>query len=469
MTFDDRGVESVEDPDEHKFVPLKQRAQTFIEPSKRKSKLTVRALMKMEYSDVLHRRHFGNLDSNEPVSRRYRSESVTSYTDSVPDTIDTNKKELGACVIVDVFSTGAQLANTLYAMGYKLICVLSADLKDLLNMVPEGMNYNFIATIVFNTNIEEGAALQEVKHELEKLHTHYPIEAIMAGAETGVELSDQLSEYFGMSTTNGTQLSEARRNKYIMAETIRAAGLRAVRQLRATTWQEIESFIEEWNPPSPFRVIVKPMDSAGSDDVTLCTSLVACQQAFGNIMGKVNGLGLVNRAVLVQEYLEGTEYVVDIVSRDGVHKVIGLWEYDRRPANGEGFVLFGQKILSSDAPHCREIIAYQKKVIDALGIRNGPTHGEVYSTLHYITVQCFALFLLGSAATSPPPLLPQYPPTPTPHIHPHRPLLFIQLNTYPVFSYTSSFVLPSSFLLLSGEVVQGRTSAGRGRGEVSWR
>jgi len=52
-------------------------------------------------------------------------------------------------------------------------------------------------------------------------------------------------------------------------------------------------------------------------------------------------------------------------------------EYDRRAVNGASFVCFGQKILSADEPRCAEMIAYQKRVIDALGIRNGPTHGEV--------------------------------------------------------------------------------------------
>ena len=38
-------------------------------------------------------------------------------------------------------------------------------------------------------------------------------------------------------------------------------------------------------------------------------------------LGKRNGLGLINDAVLAQEFLEGKEYVIDKVSKDGVHKV----------------------------------------------------------------------------------------------------------------------------------------------------
>ncbi|CAE7806005.1 ddaF, partial [Symbiodinium microadriaticum] len=202
----------------------------------------------------------------------------------------------------------------------------------------------------------------------------------MAGAETGVELADKLSSHLGLRT-NGTSKSEARRNKYIMGETIRAAGIRAVKQLRASTWGEIMEFLDEWRP-SPFQVVLKPISSAGSDDVILCQSVQGVQEAFGRIIGKINALGLVNSAVLVQEYLDGPEFVVDMVSRDGEHKVVAIWEYDWRPANNSTFVCHGCRLLSlEDQANCpadlNHLIAYQKRVCSALGILNGPSHGEI--------------------------------------------------------------------------------------------
>ena len=287
-----------------------------------------------------------------------------------PPTEDNSGK---AVVVTDTFTTGAVVANSLYKMGYKVICVLSADLKDLLKMIPEGLEVEFAATITLDVDAEHSEGIKSV---IDQIHAvGLPIVAIFAGAETGVELADELSEIMGLRT-NGTAQSDARRNKFVMGETVRAAGLRAVKQLRASVWGDIDAFLTEWKP-SPFKVIVKPVDSAGSDDVTLCLSLKDVQNAFGNIMGKINGLGLVNRAVLVQEYLEGQEYIIDMVSRDGVHKTAAVWAYDRRAVNGAGFVCFGQRMMMIDDPHIRELVEYQKKVITALGIRNGPTHGEV--------------------------------------------------------------------------------------------
>ena len=286
------------------------------------------------------------------------------HVESSPEEIK-NSGSTQRVAVVDPFSTGAMVAHLLSARGIDVVAVYSASMEqlgNLQNLVPKGITLNFVDVVAFEDIEVMAAKLKNVSE-------------IVPGTETGVELADKLSEFLKLRT-NGTVMSEARRNKYIMGETVRSAGVRAVRQLKSSVWGEIEAWLSAWNP-SPYKVIVKPLDSAGSDDVTLCLSEDEVKQAFGNIMGKVNGLGLVNRAVLVQEYLEGQEYVIDTVSRDGEHKVVAIWAYDRRAANGAQFVCFGQRLLTMSDEHCAEIVAYQLKVLDALGIKHGPTHGEV--------------------------------------------------------------------------------------------
>jgi biotin carboxylase len=122
---------------------------------------------------------------------------------------------------------------------------------------------------------------------------------------------------------------------------------------------------------------VKPVQSAGTDDVFLCTSKEEAEVAFNRILGKVNGLGQINESVLVQEFLVGKEYVVDKVSRDGVHKVVAIWEYDKRPVNGANFVYYGMRLMPSTTEKSQQMIAYADKVLDALGIKEGPSHMEI--------------------------------------------------------------------------------------------
>ena len=87
-----------------------------------------------------------------------------------------------------------------------------------------------------------------------------------------------------------------------------------------------------------------------------------------------------NDSVLVQEFLSGKEYVIDQVSKDGIHKLCALWEYDKRQVNGAAFVYHGSKLLDPSNSVGQELIAYASNVLDALSISHGPSHMECIFT-----------------------------------------------------------------------------------------
>jgi len=339
--------------------------------------------------DVLYRKHFNAHDV--PKARMLKKGTMSleglmgdwlKATPAQPPPAPGGEAEPSkpCVVVVDCFSTGAMVAHLALDRSYSVVRVDSFDNPDLAAMVASNCRTDYDEFFTFEMDEQAGlqGSLARLKDRIDG--TGLKVTAVVAGAETGVELADRLSELYNLQdasvATNGSSGTEARRNKYLMGEAVRAAGVRAVMQRRASTWAEIEAFLTEWQP-SPYNVIVKPMESAGSDDVTLCHSEAAVKTAFGNIMGKVNSLGCVNEGVLVQEYLQGTEYVVDTVSLAGAHKCVALWEYDRRPTNGAGFVLHGQRLMTADEPRAKELIEYMFEVLDALHIKNGPGHGEV--------------------------------------------------------------------------------------------
>jgi len=154
------------------------------------------------------------------------------------------------------------------------------------------------------------------------------------------------------------------------------AGLRAVREASGTKWAEVAGFLEIESLP----VVVKPVESAGSDGVMLCRTKQEAEAHFHLLMNAQRKVGSQGAAVLVQEFLKGKEYVVDHVSRDGVHKTVGLWVYDKRPCNGAQFVYYGKLPVPSTSEVAQKIIPYVRSVLDALQIKHGPTHGEVMMT-----------------------------------------------------------------------------------------
>lgn len=50
----------------------------------------------------------------------------------------------------------------------------------------------------------------------------------------------------------------------------------------------VGAFLDDWNPPSPWKAIVKPLDSAGSDNVFLVESRGEAEERFKVIDGKVS-------------------------------------------------------------------------------------------------------------------------------------------------------------------------------------
>jgi biotin carboxylase len=287
--------------------------------------------------------------------------------------------EKGIVVVVDPFSSGALVAAGVLQLNYRLVLVFSdADTTTAIG----GMQHSAAAfgapadsttAIQHNQRLPEAEAVAATLAELRALGA--PVAAVLAGAETGVLLADQLASKLG-TRSNPLELSLARRNKYVMGETVRAAGVRAVRQQRATEWATVKAFLDEWQP-SPFLAVVKPTQSAGSDDVFKCNSEAEVKTAFDKINGSINMLGVANEGVLVQEFLAGTEYVVDSVSRDGVHKVTAIWEYDKRSVNDANFVYFGMTLLPASGPVAQQLIAYSDSVLDTLGVVNGPGHMEI--------------------------------------------------------------------------------------------
>ncbi|CAM9760437.1 unnamed protein product, partial [Ectocarpus fasciculatus] len=125
--------------------------------------------------------------------------------------------------------------------------------------------------------------------------------------------------------------------------------------------------------------VVKPARGCASGSVFRCQGEREAMDAFDRILGtpKYGTPGEFNDEVLVQEFLVGTEYVVDTVSRDGEHKAVAIWRYDKRPANGAPFVYFSVKLMPSDGRAEQKVVEYAFKALDALGITFGPTHTEI--------------------------------------------------------------------------------------------
>jgi len=270
----------------------------------------------------------------------------------------------GAAVVVDAYSTGARLAPRFAAAGLPVVHVQSSPrLPDFyLRAFRAG---DFVESIVHEGELEATAA---------RVAAHEPA-FVVVGAEPGVPLADALSERLGLPS-NGSAQSPARRDKNAMSEALRAAGLRTAEALKTSSVSEAIEWAAQRGGAS---VVVKPLDSAGTDGVSICHDGTAIEAAFAAILGRPNALHGANEELLVQELLEGTQLFVNSISWDGVHHVSEVWR-DNKLRRGANFIYDFEELLPRHGEQQDQVVPYVEAVLDALGIRFGPAHTEVMLT-----------------------------------------------------------------------------------------
>ena len=267
-------------------------------------------------------------------------------------------------VIVDPYSAGAMLAEALRARGVKCIAVESSQ------TIPKAMRSRFNPAVFWDIIRHEG----DFGRTLDAVARHRPA-FVVPGSESGVELAEQLGDDLGLPG-NGVALREARRDKYLMAEAVRARSLRTAAQFLSSDIGEIVDWAEN---TLKWPAILKPPKSVASDSVAFCRSTDEVRAAAGRILTATNVLGCRNHAALVQEFLDGTEYIVDTVSHEGRRKTTAIWQYSRPPTGETGeFVSYdAMTLLPYDGERQGALKSYTFKVLDALAIDFGPAHCEL--------------------------------------------------------------------------------------------
>lgn len=288
-----------------------------------------------------------------------------------------NCSDKSVVVIVDPYSTGGSVSVEFAKRGKPIIALWTDDCSD-------ENRYHVPAETAAAKDLYLAELMQEGEMELEALASKLRalaepsfISSVVCGGETGVKVADALSEYMGCRS-NGTDggAMKDRRDKSIQQNAVRASGLRACREACGHVWEEVAAFASS----EPLPIVVKPVESAGSDGVKLCHTLEDVKAHFELLMRSQRKVGASGAAVLLQEFLKGKEYVVDHVTCDGVHKTTMVWVYDKRAANGSAFVYFNMVPVPSDSDLARSLIEYTRGCLDAIKVTNGATHSEIMMT-----------------------------------------------------------------------------------------
>ncbi|CDG89160.1 ATP-grasp domain-containing protein [Xenorhabdus bovienii] len=198
---------------------------------------------------------------------------------------------------------------------------------------------------------------------------------ILPGVEPGVLLADKLSNHFNLHN-NSIEKSLARRDKYAMADVLAAAGIPIPSYCRVDNLEEAQAFARNQQWP----LVLKPLDSAGTNGVHFCHSEQELVDAFHQVMGVENNMGIINQAVLIQSFLQGKEYMVNTVSHNGQHYVTDIWYADKTRMAGYAQIYNKNHLIDSQSEEYVLLRDYVFQVLDALEIKYGPAHAEVIIT-----------------------------------------------------------------------------------------
>jgi biotin carboxylase len=269
-------------------------------------------------------------------------------------------------VIVDGYRIGSFFAPHARKYGYSCIHIQSTP------NIPSSILASFqpgdyLATFLYDNNLES----------LFEFLNKYNILCFIPGIESGVMLADMLSEKLALPNSNGTELSEARRNKFKMVEALKRHGLRSVDHICSDKLADIMIWVRKTNS---WPIVIKPLDAAGTEGVTFCHNESEVAAAFNKVRHfNFSSCGC-NNIILAQTYLVGKEYVVNTVSLDGKHYISNFWVYSKKIIPGAGTIYDYHKLLPYDFEHREELKSYAFKVLDALGIKYGAAHTEIFLT-----------------------------------------------------------------------------------------
>lgn len=206
---------------------------------------------------------------------------------------------------------------------------------------------------------------------LAKVKSYAP-KIILTGADLGVELATHLMEDMEFPG-NGTDRIPFMTNKLMMQKALINAGLRGIRSKVIHNWEEALAF---YRSEKLTGCVMKPYRGAGSVMIRICDNEEELKSAFDEVFESGNYMGENEEGMLLQERICGTEYIVNTLSYDGIHKLTGLWRSNKKKVPGGGMVYNFMESLDRPQSGCYALVNYAFGVIDALGIRYGNVHGE---------------------------------------------------------------------------------------------
>lgn len=218
---------------------------------------------------------------------------------------------------------------------------------------------------------------------LEPLHRVRPFDRIITTTEVAGESTGKVVDYFGLT---GVSYSTAKllKDKLAMREILAKHELSPVAYRRVTTEPEAVDFVRKHG-----RSVLKPAEGVASLHIHPCEN----EHSVSAGLRALEIAGITN--IIIEEYLDGPVVSVDSFSFAGRHLPIGYSEYRMN----EKYVEWEVSTPSTAAtPWLSELREMTCRLLDAVGLQEGPSHSEFVLTTNGPRVLESHARLAGSGA-----------------------------------------------------------------------
>lgn len=268
---------------------------------------------------------------------------------------------MNTIVIVDPFSTGKLYAPKFNALGMRCIAIISRP----------DLPAHFTNDLVR----ENFAEILPWKEELIESLSKKGITAVIAGCETAIHLTDYLTELLELKG-NSRITSDLRRNKFSMQQALKNKQIAHISSCILSSASRIPDLLESIDPKRKY--VIKPLNSAATEGVVFAQGKEEVHAALTHAAwNQKNDLGEFNLGFIVQPFVAGPEYVVDMVAFNGTFIIASVCKYTKIHRNGSMFVYESLDTLDPGDSALQPLIDYARTAAAALGIRVGPIHMEI--------------------------------------------------------------------------------------------
>lgn len=262
---------------------------------------------------------------------------------------------------------GVSFARAAFEQGHEVISIVSSTDN------PQKYGYEGIYSDLIVADIRDEESLFQAI-----IHSPYAdrLDALIPATDYASHLTAKVAERLGL---RGVPYEAAlkSRNKDLAREAYAEHDVPSAKFKKVRTFEEAAAAADEIGYP----VVLKPTNAASSQNVHFISNVTELQKAIDIIVEfKVTYMDFqVRDEYLIEEYLEGPEFSVELFLRDGVPIFSAVTEKITSP-----LPFFVEIVHTLPTPSYVEqehdIVQTALKALLAIGITNGPSHVEVKLT-----------------------------------------------------------------------------------------